>query len=38
VLHVSVNHLLAQTQVSGGEVASLGWSDLWGMVRAAFSS
>jgi NADH-quinone oxidoreductase subunit M len=38
VLHVSVDHLLEQTKVTGGDVAGLGWSELWGMVRAAFAS
>jgi NADH-quinone oxidoreductase subunit M len=38
VLHVSVDHLLEQTKLTDSAVASLGWSDLWGMVRAAFAS
>jgi len=38
VLHVSVDHLLEQTKLTGGDLAGGGWSDLWGMVRAVFAS
>jgi NADH-quinone oxidoreductase subunit M len=38
ILHVSVDHLLEQTQLAGGDLAGVGWSQLWGMVRAAFAS
>jgi NADH-quinone oxidoreductase subunit M len=38
VLHASVDHLLTQTRVTGSDLAGVGWSDLWGIVRAAFSS
>ncbi len=38
VLHASVDHLLDQTKLASGDVASSGWWELWGMVRAAFAS
>jgi NADH-quinone oxidoreductase subunit M len=38
VLHASVDHLLVQTRLTSGDVASTGWTDWWGMVRSAFSS
>jgi NADH-quinone oxidoreductase subunit M len=38
VLHASVDHLLVQSQATGSDLASVSWSDLWGIVRAAFSS
>jgi NADH-quinone oxidoreductase subunit M len=38
VLHVSVDHLLEQTRLTDTAVAGLGWSDLLGLVRAAFAS
>ncbi|MFY9271255.1 MAG: proton-conducting transporter membrane subunit, partial [Candidatus Manganitrophaceae bacterium] len=38
VLHVSVDHLLEQTKLTDRAVAGLGWSELWGLVQAAFTS
>jgi NADH-quinone oxidoreductase subunit M len=38
VLHVSVDHLLEQTQGGNSALAALSWSEIWGLVRSAFVS
>ena len=38
VLHVTVDHLIEQTQGNGGAVAALSWSEIWGLVRSVFTS
>ncbi len=38
VLHTSVNHLIVQTEGDGGALAALSWSEMWNLVRSAFTS